>query len=143
MLPDLPDILLCSTFSDYFSYKIKLILYNLNTLKKQLPEIRLSYDCAILTSKFTVFSFPTTTKIYNHIITTTHYSPSEPLPLQILKKIAWTIVPIYKRVIDESLITGIIPSDLKHSIISPLIKKSPNSTAIQYLTTYSYINFQF
>ena len=39
ILPDLPDILLCSTFSDYFSYKIKLIYDNLNTLNKQLPDI--------------------------------------------------------------------------------------------------------
>ena len=70
-----------------------------------------------------MFSLPTTTEIYNLIITSKCSSPSEPLPLQTLKKLASTIAPIYKRVIDESLITGTIPSDLKHSIISPLIKK--------------------
>ena len=70
-----------------------------------------------------MFSLPTTTEIYNLIITSKCSSPSELLPLQTLKKLASTIAPIYKRFIDESFITGTIPSDLKHSIISPLIKK--------------------
>ena len=70
-----------------------------------------------------MFSLPTSTEIYNLIITSTFSSPSEPLPLQTHKKLIPTIAPIYKRVIDESLITGIIPSDLKHTITSPLIKK--------------------
>ena len=70
-----------------------------------------------------MFSLPTTTDIHNIIITSKCSSPSEPLPLQTLKKLASTIAPIYKRFIDESIITGTIPSDLKHSIISPLIKK--------------------
>ena len=130
ILPDLPDIQLCSTFSDYFSDKIKLIYDNLNTLNKQLPDIQLYYDCAILTPTFTVFSLPTTTEIYNLIITSKCYSPSEPLPLLTLKKLASTIVPIHKHCIDESLITGTIPSDLKHSIISPLLKKT--QTRLQY-----------
>ena len=124
ILPDIPDILLFSTFSDYFSDKIKLIYDNLNTLNKQLSDIQLYYDCAILTPTFTVFSLPTTTEIYNLIITSKCSSPSEPLPIQTLKKLASTIAPIYKRVIDESLITGSIPSYLKNSIISPLIKKT-------------------
>ena len=40
------------------------------------------------------------------------------------EELALTIAPINKRFIYESLITGIIPSDLKHFIISPLIKKT-------------------
>ena len=92
-------------------------------MNKQLPDIQLYYDYAILTPTFTVFSLPTTTEIYNLIITSKCSSPSAPLPLQTLKKLASTIVPIYKHFIDESLISGTIPSDLKHSIISPLIKK--------------------
>ena len=89
-----------------------------------------------------MFSLPTTTEIYNLIITSKCSSPSEPLPLQTLKKLASTIAQIYKRFIDESLITGIIPSDLKHSIISLLIKKTPNSTAIHSLTTDPYRNLK-
>ena len=34
ILPDLPDILICSTFSDYFSDKIEFIYDNINILKK-------------------------------------------------------------------------------------------------------------
>ena len=113
-----------------FQIKIKLIYDNLNTLKKQLPDIQLYYYCAILTPRFTVFSLPTSTEIYNLTITSKLSSPSEPLPLQTLKKLASTIAPIYKRVIDESLITGIISSDLKNSITSPLIKKT--QTRLQY-----------
>ena len=107
-------------FADYFSDKIKLIYDNLNTMNKQLPDIQLYYDYAILTPTFTVFSLPTTTEIYKRITTSICSSASE--PLQTLKKLDSTIAPIYKRFIDESLITGIIPSDLKHSIISYLIK---------------------
>ena len=92
-------------------------------MNKQLPDIQLYYDDAILTPTFTVFSLPTTTEIYNRIITSKCSTPSEPLHLQTLKKLVSTIAPIYKLFIDESLITGIISSDLKHSIISPLIKK--------------------
>ena len=65
-----------------------------------------------MTPKFTVFSLPTTTEIYNLIITSKCSSPSEP------------------------------PSDLKHSIISPLIKKPKldcntlsNYRPISHLTT--------
>ena len=65
-----------------------------------------------MTPTFTVFSLPTTTEIYNLIITSKCSSPSEFLTLQHLKKLASTISPIYKRFIDESLLTGIIPSDL-------------------------------
>ena len=129
MLPDLPDIHLFSTFSDYFSDKIKLIYDNINILNKQLPDIQLSYDCAILTPTLTVFSLPTTTEIYNLIITSKCSSLSEPIPIQSLKNIASTIAPIYKRFIYEFIITGIIPSELKYSVISPLIK---TPTRLQY-----------
>ena len=65
------------------------------------------------------------------------FSPSEPLPLRTLKKLSSTIVPIYKRFINEFLITGIILSHLKHSIINPLIK---TQTRLNTLSNYKPIS---
>ena len=124
ILPDLPDILLCSNFSDYFSDKIKLIYDNLKTLNKQLPDIQLYYEYSILTPTLMCFRFPPLLRSIILLLHPHFLHHQNPIHLQTLKKLASTIAPIYKRLIDESLITGIIPSDLTYSIISPLIKKT-------------------
>ena len=45
------------------------------------PETQLSYDYALMTSTFTVFS--TTTGVHNIIVTSKCSSPSESLPLKL------------------------------------------------------------
>ena len=100
-------------------------------------EWRLNYDCASNDSdtassngtlkyrETCTGNFCNSLRLYTliHTRARAHHARCIYSTLQTLKKLASTIAPIYKHFIDESLITGTIPSDLKHSIISPLIKK--------------------
>ena len=67
---------------------------------------------------------PTITDIYNLIVTAKTTSPSDPIPLKMTKILASTLAPIYKQIIDTSLMTGEIPNNLKYAIINPYLKKT-------------------
>ena len=48
---------------------------------------------------------------------------NDPLPTHLVKQHIDKLVPIITRIINKSLATGSVPSDLKHANILPLIKK--------------------
>ena len=51
-----------------------------------------------------------------------------------MKSLANTLTPLFSSIINQSLITGVIPSILKHSIITPILKK--NSLNINELSNF-------
>ena len=51
-----------------------------------------------------------------------------------MKSLAITLTPLFSSIINQSLITGVIPSILKHSIITPILKK--NSLNINELSNF-------
>ena len=58
------------------------------------------------------------------IITAKCTSPNDPLPLSITKKNINTLTPLYHKIINISLTTGIIPPELTHAIITPILKNA-------------------
>ena len=116
------DKTLCTRFGDFFSEKVEKLCYNLDLQRQLLPT-----DTTILTTTckhtFTEFERPTITDIYNLIVTAKTTSPSDPIPLKMTKILASTLAPIYKQIIDTSLMTGEIPNNLKYAIINPYLKK--------------------
>ena len=116
------DKTLCTRFGDFFSEKVEKRCYNLDLQRQLLPT-----DTTILTTTckhtFTEFERPTITDIYNLIVTAKTTSPSDPIPLKMTKILASTLAPIYKQIIDTSLMTGEIPNNLKYAIINPYLKK--------------------
>ena len=58
------------------------------------------------------------------IITAKCTSPNDPLPLSITKQIINSLTPLYHNIINISLTTGIIPPELTHAIITPILKNA-------------------
>ena len=70
------------------------------------------------------FALPTNDDLLNLILIAKCSSPNDPLLLSLTKKLSTTLTPLFKDIIDISLLTRNIPQQLKHSIISPFIKNS-------------------
>ena len=47
----------------------------------------------------------------------------DPLPTDLVKQCAESLVPLITRIINESLLSGVVPSKLKEAVIVPLLKK--------------------
>ena len=113
--------------------KVEKLCYNLDLQRQLLPT-----DTTILTTTckhtFTECKRPTMTDIYNLIVTAKTTSPYDPIPLKMTKILASTLAPIYKQIIDTSLMTGEIPNNLKYAIINPYLKK-PNLD-VEVLSNY-------
>ena len=47
----------------------------------------------------------------------------DPLPTDLVKQCAESLVPLITRIINESLLSGVVPSKLKEAVVVPLLKK--------------------
>ena len=47
----------------------------------------------------------------------------DPLPASIMRKCYSSLVPIFRRVINLSLASGLLPKELKVALLSPILKK--------------------
>ena len=47
----------------------------------------------------------------------------DPLPTDLVKQCAESLVPLISRIINESLLSGVVPSKLKAAVVVPLLKK--------------------
>ena len=47
----------------------------------------------------------------------------DPLPTDLVKQCAENLVPLITRIINESLLSGSVPSKLKEAVVVPIIKK--------------------
>ena len=74
--------------------------------------------CPLPNDNFNNFITTTHTEIYNFISTAKCTSPNDQLLISITKQIINTLTPLYHKVINISLTTGNIPSELTHAIIT-------------------------
>ena len=142
--PNISDDILCNNFSDFFISKID-IIYSVIKIKLSPPSIN-QYNYLNNSSEnsqnthlnqtptLTHFTLPSNVDIYNLLVTASSASPSDSLPLTVMKSLANTLTPLFSSIINQSLITGVIPSILKHSIITPILKK--NSLNINELSNF-------
>ena len=142
--PNISDDILCNNFRDFFISKID-IIYSVIKIKLSSPSIN-QYNYLNNSSEnsqhthlnqtptLTHFTLPSNVDIYNLLVTASSASPSDSLPLTVMKYLANTLTPLFSSIINQSLITGVIPSILKHSIITPILKK--NSLNINELSNF-------
>ena len=48
----------------------------------------------------------------------------DPMPTSLVKSCPTELVPVIANIINASLLTGIVPAEIKHAMVKPLLKKS-------------------
>ena len=117
---------LSNKFSNFFDNKISSICDNISKSKSVNKSININcFDIySFLNDNFNNFITHTHTEIYNLIITAKCTSPNDQLPFYITKQIINTLTPLYHKLINISLTTGIILSELTHAIITLILKNA-------------------
>ena len=130
IFPDTPLELLCFDFANFFTEKLKKLRLTYNftynphfNVTPQHLNIRLSYF--IPTNHEQIF------ELINHSKSS---APHDPIPLLLLKKMSRILTIPITLIINRSMSTGIVPPELKHAIISPILKK--NKTNHNLLNNY-------
>ena len=113
---------LANAFADFFSAKIVRIRDDLLVRKEQLGE-RIMEDSEC-TSCFSEFTMVTDEDVLGLIRGSTIKACAlDPLPASIMRKCYSSLVPIFRRVINLSLSSGLLPKELKVALLSPILKK--------------------
>ena len=103
-------------FDIYFKNKVQIIINSLPPLT--LPPLTTSIY------KLDSFTIPTA-KIIDKLLQAVKSSCKlDPIPTTPLNKLSTHLTPYYKNIIDRSLISGIVPSPMKHAHVTPIIKNS-------------------
>ena len=127
-LPDIIDNLLCQKFNNYFTLKIEKIYNSIFSKLSLLPQVDHTNDYSNLYTPNGIylnkFITPPNPDIFNLIYTAKSSSPFDSLPLDIFKSIASHLKPVLSTIIENSFNTGIFPDELKHGIISPILKNT-------------------
>lgn len=112
---------LANRFADFFRTKVKKLRDDLD--KSSCPEISVDIrdTCDGEFGAFSEVSEDTVRKII--IESPAKSCPLDPIPSSLLKNCLDVILPCITRVVNMSLTTGIMPSDLKVARVVPLLKK--------------------
>ena len=103
-------------FDIYFKNKVQIIINSLPPLT--LPPLKTSIY------KLDSFTIPTATIIDKLLQAVKSSCKLDPIPTTLLHKLSTHLTPYYKNIIDRSLISGIVPSSMKHAHVTPIIKNS-------------------
>ena len=147
ILLNTPSQQLSNDFSSYCITKIKTIRHNIIT---NLKNTTLNYDVSnsSTNSSSTLSSFipPLNQKIISIILATKYPSTLDPIPLSLMQNISPLLATYITEIISKSFINGHVPLDLKHALVSPIIKKNKsdhnslsNYRSISQLSTISKI----
>ena len=119
-LPDSDDDQkLSNQFNDFFHNKIATIRAHLNTDSHS--EI---YEQPLTDTKFTILRPTTLNEIRSLIMTSNNSSCMlDPMPTKLLKQCVDKVLPMITAIVNKSLTHGHFPSDLKHALIKPHLKK--------------------
>lgn len=127
--PNIPDNTLCEKFVSFYRNKLDSMNASLHRLLRDTNTEPHTYDSLTApdfdttTPFLSDFNLPTLTEIQQLILTANSTSPTDPLPLLLTKSLHEFLSPIYRNIIINSLQTGLIPDELKHTIITPILKK--------------------
>ena len=109
---------LSQIFSDFFDEKIEKIRENLDSFQ---AEPVFSSFCGTPLTSFTPVSENDVEILISHALNKT--CALDPAPTELVKKHAATLIPVIACVINSSLNSGVVPSDLKQAYVTPLLKK--------------------
>ena len=130
-LPDIPYDIMCIQFSHFFTDKLNKLHTSLtlnynNTIPITLPNT----TC----HQLSLFLPTTNDKIKILLNSSKSSAPHDPIPVSLMKRIINSItIPIVK-IINDSLNSGYVPTQLKHAIVNPILKK--NKLDINDLNNY-------
>ena len=119
-LPDCSDTENANNFCDFFSDKISKIRSCLDNVNPPAPEFS-----TFLGNPLTTFEPADENEIKKLILdSSTKSCHLDPVPTALLKNSLPELLPYITYVINESLLSGIVPSCYKNALVKPLIKKS-------------------
>ena len=145
ILPDIISSDLYNKFSSFFTNKIEIIRHTIyNLICIALPT--LPYSPPSTTFLLSSFTPSSTDYIKLLILSSKSSSPLDSIPLSLMKKIAPTLSIYLSTIFKNSLNNGTIPTDFKHALISPMLKKNnldKNSLCniVQFLNSLLYLKF--
>ena len=118
-LPDHSDSYLCTAFSNFFQRKISNVIDSLPRFDVAL------FDVTFITSSnhWSCFTLPSQAFVLSLVTSLKSHSPLDPVPLVLLRSISPYIIGLITNIINVSLITSTVPQSMKHSYITPLLKK--------------------
>ena len=109
---------LSQIFSDFFDEKIEKIRENLDSFS---TEPVFNSFCGTPLTSFTPVTENVIKSLISHALNKT--CALDPAPTELVKKHADTLIPVIVCVINSSLSSGVVPSDLKQAYVTPLLKK--------------------
>jgi hypothetical protein len=114
------DTELANNFIEFFEQKIDKIRTKLDKDNEPIPQDRISFKGKSLSS-FRQMTEMEVKKILNKM---SKSCSLDPLPLWMVKECIDNFLPTITRIINLSLQLSVVPRELKHAIIRPLLKKS-------------------
>ena len=112
---------LSDDFAAFFNNKVKVIYEGLGADSEHAAPTPHTVSCTHSLTQFDLLSVEEVVKVIKDAPTKSCIL--DPAPTWFLKRNIQIFVPIITCVINESLSTGTFPQSLKHSVVTPLIKK--------------------
>ena len=80
---------------------------------------------SLITPSYSLHSFkpPSIASINNLLLSVKSVWILDPIPLILLNKLTTLLSPLYKHIIDLSLISGTVPAHMKNVHVTPILKK--------------------
>ena len=113
---------LANAFADFFSAKIVRIRDELLIRKEYLGERTMEdFECTSCFSEFEMITDEDVLRLTRD--STIKACALDPLPVSIMRQCYSSLVPVFRRVINLSLSSGLLPKELKVALLLPLLKK--------------------
>ena len=134
------DQKLTNAFADFFSAKIVQIRDELQVRKEPLGELTMEdFEC---TSCFSEFAMVANENVLGLIRASIKACALDPLPVSIMWKCYSNLAPVFRRAINLSLSSGVLPKELKIVLLLPLLKKV-NADFEQFSNFHPMSNLKF
>ena len=117
----LSEMDLANRFASYFHDKISVIRENLDTAASTELSVTMQESCSVVFDTFSEVSNETIRKVIMN--SPTKSNSLDPIPTFLLKTCVDSLVPIITRFVNTSLLSGIVPDQLKTSCVAPILKK--------------------
>ena len=115
------DLELANAFANFFSPKIMSIRDELLVRREQLGELTMEdFEC---TSCFSEFATVTDENVLGLIRGSIKACALDPFPASIMRKCYFSLFSVFRRAINLSVSSGVLPKELKIALLLPLLKK--------------------
>ena len=113
---------LANDFGDFFKSKVRRLLDGLDNIEHQELSVTLVDCCESVLPSFQEVTVDEVSNILTK--SAIKSSPMDPIPTDLLKRCLDLLLPHFTRVINSSLLSGVMPPSLKKAQVIPLVKKA-------------------